>query len=320
MKKLLVYWDITESQLEQIKEKADKYDYQLVHTTDLDKAKKEAVDAHILYGCKPEVICHAKEMKWYCTYFAGVNQYVKPGLLPKDCILSNSAGAYGVTIAEHIIMVTLDMMRNFRYNYKLGQTTDWSGKEDVPMDSIYGSRITVLGTGDIGSTFASRVKGFLPKSIVGVNTSGKKVSEDYDRVLTVDRLDEILPETDLLVMSLPGTERTAGIINETRLKLLPNNSYIVNVGRGSAIDEVALVKSLESGKLAGVALDVMGHEPPEADDPIRKAKNLIITPHIAGQMNLSYTKQKAVDMFCEDLDNYCRGKDLKYRVNIELGY
>ncbi len=320
MKKILIYWNVTRSQLEQIKEKADRYGYQVVHTNDLDEAKKEAEDASILYGCNTEIIPYAKEMKWYCTYFAGVNQYVRPGLLPKDCILSNSAGAYGVTIAEHIIMVTLDMMRNFLYNHNLGKNTDWSGKEDIPMDSIYGSRITVLGTGDIGTSFASRVKGFLPKSIVGVNTSGKKPSEDYDSILTVDRLDEILPETDLLVMSLPGTEKTAGIISEDRLKLLPRGSYIVNVGRGSAIDEEALVKYLDSGKLSGVALDVMGHEPPEADDPIRKVKNLLITPHIAGQMNLSYTRQKAVDMFVEDLDNYCKGKDLKHGVNIELGY
>ena len=87
---------------------------------------------------------------------------------------SDSAGAYGVTIAEHIFMVTLNMIRNYHLNYDIGQSKDWSGKEDTPMDSIFGSRITLLGTGDIGTSFAGRVRGFQPESITGVNTSGKK--------------------------------------------------------------------------------------------------------------------------------------------------
>ncbi|MDU0940118.1 MAG: NAD(P)-dependent oxidoreductase [Clostridiales bacterium] len=141
----------------------------------------------------------------------------------------------------------------------MGQSTDWSGKEDTSMDSIFGSRITLLGTGDIGTSFAGRVRGFQPESITGVNTSGKKPSEDYDKILTVDRLDSILPYTDLLVMSLPGKKETKGIMDARRISLLPKNAYIINVGRGSAFDDAALVDALNRGKLAGAALDVMGH-------------------------------------------------------------
>ena len=109
-------------------------------------------------------------------------------------------------------------------------------------------------------------------------------------------------------------------MNAARIELLPQGAYVVNVGRGSAIDEDALVSALENGKLGGAALDVFKTEPLPADSPLWKVPNLLITPHVAGNLTLDYTLEKNVDMFCEDLVNFLEGRSLKYVVDRKKGY
>ena len=101
---------------------------------------------------------------------------------------------------------------------------------------------------------------------------------------------------------------------------IPEDAFVVNVGRGSAIDEKALTDALNEGKLAGSALDVMQTEPVPGDSPLRTTKNLLLTPHCAGQMTLDYTREKSVEMFCEDLENYLNGRPLIHLVNKDRGY
>ena len=139
-------------------------------------------------------------------------------------------------------------------------------------------------------------------------------------MLPVDRLDEILPETDLLAMSLPSTAETKDILSRGRISLLPEGAYVINVGRGSAVDEAALADSLESGHLAGAALDVFQTEPLPADSPLWKTRNLLVTPHVSGIMMLPYTRDRNVDLFLEDLHNYMEGKPLRGLVDRKLGY
>ena len=121
-------------------------------------------------------------------------------------------------------------------------------------------------------------------------------------------------------MSPPGTAETARLLAKDRLALPPEGSYIVNVGRGSAIDEDALIEALNSGHLAGAALDVFRTEPIPKDSPLWTTRNLLITPHVAGNLTLTYTKNKNVEMFCEDLRNFAAGRPLKHLVDKRLGY
>ena len=276
-------------------------------------------DTDIIYGFAPSIVKTSKKLKWLCVPWAGVDSIMKPGYFAnEDCLLTNAAGAYGVSIAEHMIAVSLVMMR--RLDEFLSETRE--GKWLLPraQKSLKDCRITVLGTGDIGTSFAKRARAFEPASITGVCRSGKSRETVYDKVLAVSALDTILPETDLLAMSLPATPETCGILSRARISLLPEGAYIVNVGRGSAIDEDALADSLESGHLAGAALDVFQTEPLPKDSRLWKTKNLLITPHVAGNLTLPYTKDKNVAMFLEDLHNFFAGKPLHYLVDKKLGY
>ena len=276
-------------------------------------------DAEIIYGFAPSIVKTSKNLKWLCVPWAGVDSIMTPGYFAnEECLLTNSAGAYGVSIAEHMIAVSLVMMR--RLNEFMEETRAGQWFSPRAQRSIKDCRITVLGTGDIGTTFAKRAKAFEPAQIIGVCRSGKSSETVYDKVLPVSELDKVLPETDLLAMSLPATPETKGILSRERMALLPEGAYIVNVGRGSAIDEEALADNLESGHLAGAALDVFQTEPLPEGNRLWKTKNLLITPHVAGNMTLPYTKDKNVNMFLEDLRNYKEGRPLKYLVDRRLGY
>ncbi len=319
MKILVINNMLEQKQLDQIKNVA----VSLGHEVFFYKAEAEIpqsnFDADIIYGFAPSIVKTSKNLKWLCVPWAGVDSLMVPGYFAnEDCLLTNAAGAYGVSIAEHMIAVSLVMMR--RLDEFMAETRAGQWKLPRPQKSLKDCRITVLGTGDIGSTFAKRAKAFEPASIVGVCRSGKSSQPVYDKVLPVSQLDAILPETDLLAMSLPATVETRGILSRERMALMPEGSYIVNVGRGSAIDEEALADALDSGHLAGAALDVFQTEPLPEGNRLWKTKNLLITPHVAGNMTLAYTKDKNVSMFLEDLENFTKGARLHYLVDKKLGY
>jgi phosphoglycerate dehydrogenase-like enzyme len=247
-----------------------------------------------------------------------VNQFLGDGVFAApDALLSNSSVAYGVTIAEHIVMVTLELMRRQMEYNGIVSRREW--RRDLPIRSIHGSRITLLGTGDIGQEAAVRLRSFDPACLVGVNRSGKNPQGLFDRVLPQEQLDIALPETDILVISLPGTKETYHMLDARRLRLLPDQALVINVGRGSVIDQKALEKELRAGRLRA-ALDVFEQEPLPADDPLWDCPNLLIAPHVAGNMTLPYTKDRIVELFLEDFENYCAGKPLARLVDLKKGY
>lgn len=288
---------------------AAKHGYETRYYPDSASAVGNADDCEILFGhCSQKVIASAKNLKWYCCSWAGVDRFCKDELYQQpDCLLSNSSGAYGLTIAEHLIMTSLMLLRRQLEYGALIRAGEW---HPLPggIRSLCGCRITVLGTGDLGTEFARRAQAFRPAKIIGVRRSAKAGDPAFDEMHTTAELDALLPETDLLVMALPNTPDTANILDARRMALLPQGACVINVGRGTALDQDALIKALDSGHLAGAALDVVIPEPLPADHPLRRAKNLLLTPHVAGNMTLPYTQQRLIDMFIEDLDNYTAGK------------
>lgn len=286
-----------------------------------DEARACVQNCEVLFAHSPDLLRAAPaSLQWYCCSFAGADPYCKDdGIFANpNCLLTNSAGAYGVTISEHLIMVTLMLMRRMPTYIQVMQHRGWSSQLSVR--SIRGSHFTLLGTGDIGTTFARKLRALGAASITGVNRSGRCRDEAYDRVVPISQLDTVLPDAHVLVMSLPATAETAGILSGDRIALLPRDALVINVGRGTAIDQDALVEALNTERIAGAALDVMVPEPLPEDHPLWSAKNLVLTPHVAGNMSLGYTCDKAVDMFCEDLARYAAGEPLVHLVDRKRGY
>lgn len=316
MKKIAVFLQMEDELRQKIKDMADQYGYQV------DFYKKHADyqiddDVEIVFGNSLALIEKTKNLKWMALFSAGVPSAVVQQL-PSNCLLTNSSGAYGVTLAEHMVMQTLMMVRRMPVFFESYTKKEWH--KPVGQTSIKDARVTVLGAGDIGTSYAKRIRAFEPKQIIAVNRSGVSKEEIYDKVYPISKLDEVLPETDILAMSLPGTPETENIINAHALALLPEGAYIINVGRGNSIDENVLMEALNNGHLAFAALDVFKEEPLPEDSPLWTVKNLIITPHVAGNQTVDYTRRKIVDMFCENLENFANNKPLQHTVNRKLGY
>ena len=322
MKKIAVYDNFTEvKHRQQIDATAAKYGFTVDYYAVPETVPAEKRDEYeVIYGMpKPGELKGFRNLKWFCGSFAGVDAYLDDSLYPSpEVMLSNSSGAYGVTIAEHLIMVTLMLLRHEMSYCADAAAHRWGAVQ--PMRSIIGSTITVLGTGDIGTEFARRAKAMGAASIRGVRRTRKAADPAFAAIYTHDELDALLPDTDILVMALPSTGETKNILSARRIALLPPTAYVVNVGRGSAIDQPALVEALNAGKLAGAALDVFAEEPVPVGDPVWTAQNLLLTPHISGQMSLGYTRDRNVALFCEDLERYGRGEKPMRLVDRRIGY
>ena len=304
---------------EQISLSAAAHGFDVSFFTEAQEALPALADAEVILGQSELLSRNAPKLRWLCTPSAGVNQFLSSDAFAEpNAMLSNSSGAYGVTIAEHIVMVTLELMRRqTEYNEIVSQRA-W--RRDLPIRSIHGSRITLLGTGDIGREAAVRLRAFSPHSLIGMNRSGRNPRNLFDRVITENELDSVLPDTDLLILSLPDTKDTRGILNAHRLALLPRDAFLVNVGRGSAIDQQALEALLRDGHLFGAALDVFEQEPVPVDSTLWTCPRLLITPHVAGNMTLDYTVEKIIAQFLEDFERYCSGLPPIHLVDRSIGY
>ena len=229
-----------------------------------EKASACLQHCEVLYAQSPQLLRTAPAtLKWFCCSSAGVDPYCKnDGIFANpDCLL---------TISEHLIMTLLMLMRRMPAYLQGGTRHEWTAP--MEMRSIQGSPITCLGTGDICTTFARKAKLLGAGPITGVNRSGRADPSVYDRVLPISRVDEVLLEAHVLVMALPGTQETAGVLSRERIALLPQDALVLNVGRGTAVDQEALMDALNRERIAGAALDVMVPEPLPQDHPLWQAR------------------------------------------------
>lgn len=308
-------------QMERIQKCARALDCQLHQYATADEAMPHLGDVDILFGPSdgrsPELVAAAPGLKWFASYYAGVDPLIKANVLKPDTILTNGSGAYGVTIAEHMVMVTLMLMRRMEEYQEIVENREF--RSDLNIGSIYGSTFVICGTGDIGSQFAQRLRAFSPAKIIGVNRTGRAVA-GFDAVIPMAQLEDVLPQADVLAMALPGTLQTDNLLTKARLAMMKKSALVINVGRGNCIDQDALIDALNAGELAGAALDVFKQEPVPNGDPAWNTKNLLFTPHCSGKMTMRHTRDVLVDTFCENLKRFCAGQPMLHVVNKNLGY
>ena len=191
----------------------------------------------------------------------------------------------------------------------------------IPMlGNVNGKTIAVLGTGDIGNN-AARICAAMGARVLGFKLHACEPFPPYSEIYTGDDgLDALLPQADAVLVCLPGSPFTKDMLDARRIGLMKAGSVLVNIGRGSIVNTEALMEALNAGRIAGAALDVVVPEPLPREHPLWSTRNLLLTPHISGNMSLGYTCDINVDMFCRDLENYAAGRPLEHRVDRKRGY
>jgi len=291
---------------------------EFVYAVDREPDLQMAENANIIIGNpRRSLLKHAKKLEWLQLESAGANLYAKDGVLPENVLLTNATGSYGLVISEYMISMVLNLFLK-QYLYKENQEKHlWHDEGTVK--SIYGSTALILGLGDIGGEFAKRFKA-LGGHTIGVRRTDAQKPDFVDELYLMDKLDELLPRADVVALSLPETKETIKLIDAHKLARMKKGSILVNVGRGSAIDTNALCDALNSGHLAGAALDVTDPEPVPPDHPLWDTKNVLITPHISGGYNLPETYEKVFQLCADNLGRYFRGEELQNIVDFSTGY
>lgn len=279
----------------------------------------ELAGCEVLFGSfAPRDLKNATDLKWLATASAGVDNYVSDDIYPNpNVILTNSSGAYGIAIAEHLITVTLMLMRRMR-EYEEGQRQHrWKylGK----IRSIYGSTITVVGIGNIGGNFAKRCKA-MGATVRGVKRTPGDKPEYIDELYLTEDLDKAIEGADVVALCLPGTHETKSIMTAERLKKMKKDAILLNIGRGTAIDQEALCEMLKNGELGGAGLDVATPEPLPQDHPLWDLENVVLTPHVSGNDSLDHTTETILELFIRNLPLYAAGKPMNNVIDRKIGY
>lgn len=272
----------------------------------------EFTNATIVVGCVgPEFLRKCPGLKWCQTWSAGVDPYLAPGALQEGVILTSAVGAYGQSVSEVMLASLLSLMKRlptYRDNQRAHRWAD-AGK----VKTLRGETVLLLGTGDIGSHFAQLCKA-LGARTVGLNRHPEKALPGFDELRHISELDALLPQAGVVAMSLPGTPETVHIMDAHRLALMKPDAILVNGGRGSAVDCLALAQALQSGKLWGAALDVTEPEPLPQGHPLWDCETLVLTPHVAGGDRLPCIVPNIVDIALENLRRYHDGQPLRNRM------
>lgn len=274
--------------------------------------------AHIVIGnMPPEHLSGSENLKWIQLNYAGIGKFADPGVLPAGTLLTNGSGAYGEAIGEYLAAMLLYLMKKF-YLYRDNQKNKiW--KDMGRVRTIMGSRVLVVGLGDIGLSFARRIKA-MGGLVAGIRRHVGEPLADVQEIYTLEQLDALLPLADVVALCLPDTPLTRGLMDRQRLLAMKKGAYFLNVGRGNAVDNVALAEVLTSGHLGGAAVDVIEPEPLPLDHPLWTAPNSLLTPHVAGGFHVEDILEKVVAISCDNLKRYFAGEPLLNLVDRQAGY
>ncbi|MFD1505808.1 phosphoglycerate dehydrogenase [Georgenia yuyongxinii] len=247
-------------------------------------------DALVVWGSATadlaEVAGRMPDLRWVQALAAGPDSVLAAGY-PEGVVVTSGVGLHDATVTEHALALTLALVRRLPQSAVAQAEHRWARelggmqplRPDGLVTTLLGARVLVWGFGNIGQTLAPVLRA-LGAHVTGVaRSAGERAGFP---VVAEDDLDAELARTDVLVMILPGTDATAAALNAARLAALPRHAYVVNVGRGSTVDEDALAAALTSGSIAGAALDVTAVEPLPAESPLWDLPNLLLTPHAAG--------------------------------------
>jgi phosphoglycerate dehydrogenase-like enzyme len=295
----------------------------VVHLPDYDRLPEELPDTDIFvgYSLRAKQLKDAKKLKWIHSTAAGVAQLMYPELRDSGILVTNPRGVFSVPMAEHAMGLLLALARNFLDSVRQQDLSHWSQQDlwDNPqhLTELNGQVLLIVGYGSIGRELARRAKA-LDMRLWGVTRSGKGDLTYAERIVPASQLEEVLPQADFVVIAAPETPETKHLMGAPQFARMKPGARLINVARGSLLDEAALVRALESGALGGAALDVAETEPLPPESPLWRAPNLLITPHTSAVSDRLWSRESSLLM--DLLESWFDGREMFNRVDFSRGY
>jgi phosphoglycerate dehydrogenase-like enzyme len=265
-----------------------------------------------------EQFLKASKLKWMQTHSAGVDNLRYPELIQSKVVLTNAKIVMGPNIADHAFALLLSITRKINLATADKAEEAWRrGGYDSKLVELHGKTAVIVGVGGIGMQIAQRAKGF-GMHVIGVDPKEIPITPLVDELVHPDRLNEVLPRANVLFVAAPLTTESQGMIGPAQFDALPKDSYFIAVSRGRLYQTPALVKALDSGRLAGAGLDVTDPEPLPPGHALWKFPNVAITPHVAGQGDGMPARR--MEVFKENIRRFGEGRPLVNVVDKQKGY
>jgi phosphoglycerate dehydrogenase-like enzyme len=290
-------------------------DMRLLVTRDRDEIEGVLDEIEIAVGGFPrDLLPKARNLRWLQQWGAGADWLLRhPGAVELDFVLTNASGVHAVPISEHILAFLLAFARGLHHAIRAQGRRKWiHHAERRGIFELAGQTMVLVGIGAIGERTAAVA------SALGIRRDPSGGVPGVEATLGPDQLLDVLPEADLVVLTVPHTHETEGMIGEQELQAMKPTAYIINIGRGGTIQEDVLIRALREGWIAGAGLDVFETEPLPEDSPLWEMDNVIITAHYAGATPLY--NERAMAIFLDNLRRYRAGEPLRNVVDKKLGY
>lgn len=292
---------------------------------DTDEQFQSAIrDADVVFGwnyfTNPKMLQRAlpfaNHLGWVQAAGVGIERLLFPELINSDVILTNGAGVYEQNIAEYAVMLMLLFAKDVVQTVHDQQAHRWEFR-GPKNGTLQGRELVVVGAGGIGRAIARQGRTLGMKTI-GVARSARDGDADFDIIHPISDLPRVLPTADYVVLIVPSTPDTNGMMGDEAFRLMKPSARLINLGRGELVVETALMAALRNGEIAGAALDVFWEEPLPKDHPLWDMPNVLISPHIAG--DVATTPEQFVELFLNNLSRWQSGQQLVNVVDKQLGF
>lgn len=308
---------LSEQQVASVQESAP--DMRVAVTNDRQQIEELLSDLHIVLGMFPrDLISRAPNLGWFHQWGAGADWLLKhPEATDLGFVLTNSAGVHAVPISEHVFAYLLAFARGLPHAVRHQLDRAWHPLRQADLFELEGKTLVLVGAGRIGTRIATLASAFGMRVLV-VRRNPERDVAGAASVHGTAELDEVLPEADFVVLTVPLTTETKGMIGAPQLSVMKESGYFINIGRGGTVDQDELVNALLAGDIAGAGLDVFEEEPLPADSPLWEMANVIVTAHYSGATP-RYV-ERVLEIFLDNLARFRHGEEMRNVVDKRLGY
>jgi phosphoglycerate dehydrogenase-like enzyme len=283
----------------------------------------EMAEVYVGFGMSRPLFLAGKHLRWIHSASAGVGSLLFDELVSSEVVVTNSAGIYAIPIAEHVVAGILALLRGLDIAFAHQRERRWDKAAfdgaDSPIREMSETRALILGSGGIGGAIGERLSALGARCAAIRRRPELGAPPGCAEVAGPERLDELLPSHDVLVIAAPATPQTRGLVTAARLDRLPRAAIVANVARGALLDEQALAARLANGRLRGAVLDVFQTEPLPPESPLWSLPSAILTPHVAGVSPRGFWDRQT-ELLLDNWDRHVRGVPLRNTVDKAAGY